>query len=63
MSYWQYIVLKPHYPQQKASQFALQARKTTTKKLNSALDIILPSNYLDLAKMKLTQKGEAGNIK
>ena len=56
------ISLVPHYPQQKASQFALQASKTINEILNSALDIILPSNHLDLAKMKLTQKGEASKI-
>ena len=56
------IVLIPHYPQQKASQFALQASKTINEILNSALDIILPANHLGLAKMKLTQKGEAAKI-
>ena len=54
--------LVPHYPQQKASQFALGASKTINEILNSALDIILPSNHLDVAKLKLTQKGEAGKI-
>ena len=54
--------LIPHYPQQKASQFALGASKTINEILNSALDIILPSNHLDVAKLKLTQKGEAGKI-
>ena len=56
------IVLIPHYPQQKASQFALQASKTINEILNSALDIILPPNHLDIAKMKLTEKGEASKI-
>ncbi len=55
-------VLVPHYPQQKASQFALSASKTINDILNSALDIILPPNHLDVAKLKLTQKGEAGKI-
>ena len=54
--------LVPHYPQQKASQFALGASKTINDILNSALDIILPSNHLDVAKLKLTQKGEAAKI-
>ena len=54
--------LIPHYPQQKASQFALGASKTINEILNSALDIILPANHLDVAKLKLTQKGEAGKI-
>ncbi len=54
--------LKPHYPQQKASQFALGASKTINEILNSALDIILPPNHLDVAKLKLTQKGEAAKI-
>ena len=54
--------LVPHYPQQRASQFALGASKTINEILNSALDIILPSNHLDVAKLKLTQKGEAGKI-
>ena len=54
--------LIPHYPQQKAPQFALQASKTINEILNSALDIILPPNHLDLAKIKLTQKGEASKI-
>ena len=54
--------LVPHYPQQKASQFALGASKTINDILNSALDIILPANHLDVAKLKLTQKGEAGKI-
>ena len=54
--------LVPHYPQQKASQFALGASKTINEILNSALDIILPSNHLDVAKLKLTQKGEASKI-
>jgi len=54
--------LKPFYPQQKASQFSLAASKTINEILNSALDIILPANHLDVAKMKLTQKGEAGRI-
>ena len=54
--------LVPHYPQQKASQFALGASKTINEILNSALDIILPSNHLDVAKLKLSQKGEAGKI-
>jgi hypothetical protein len=54
--------LIPHYPQQKASQFALGASKTINDILNSALDIILPPNHLDVAKLKLTQKGEAAKI-
>ena len=54
--------LKPHYPQQKASQFALSASKTINDILNSALDIILPPNHLDVAKLKLSQKGEASKI-
>ena len=54
--------LVPHYPQQKASQFALGASKTINDILNSALDIILPPNHLDVAKLKLTQKGEASKI-
>jgi hypothetical protein len=54
--------LVPHYPQQKASQFALGASKTINDILNSALDIILPANHLDVAKLKLTQKGEAAKI-
>ena len=49
--------LIPHYPQQKASQFALAASKTINEILNSALDIILPANHLDVAKLKLTERG------
>ena len=49
--------LTPHYPQQKASQFALAASKTINEILNSALDIILPANHLDVAKLKLTERG------
>ena len=51
--------LVPSYPQQKASQFSLAASKTINEILNSALDIILPANHLDVAKMKLTEKGSA----
>jgi len=54
--------LTPHYPQQNASQFAISASKTINEILNKALDIILPSNHLDVAKLKLTQKGEASKI-
>ena len=54
--------LKPAYPQQKASQFSLAASKTINEILNSALEIILPANHLDVAKMKLSQKGEASKI-
>ena len=54
--------LVPAYPQQKASQFSLAASKTINEILNSALEIILPANHLDVAKMKLTQKGEAAKI-
>ena len=54
--------LVPNYPQQKASQFSLAASKTINKILNSALEIILPANHLDVAKMKLSQKGEAAKI-
>ena len=54
--------LTPCYPQQKASQFSLAASKTINEILNSALDIILPANHLDVAKMKLTQKGDAARI-
>ena len=54
--------LIPNYPQQKASQFSLAASKTINEILNSALDIILPANHLDVAKMKLTQKSEADKI-
>ena len=54
--------LVPHYPQQNASQFAISASKTINEILNKALDIILPSNHLDVAKLKLTQKGEASKI-
>jgi hypothetical protein len=49
--------LIPHYPQQKAGQFALAASKTINEILNSALDIILPANHLDVAKLKLTERG------
>ena len=49
--------LTPKYPQQKASQFALAASKTINEILNSALDIILPANHLDVAKLKLTERG------
>ena len=44
----------PHYPQQKASQFASGASKTIDKILNSAVDRMLPANHLDVAKLKLT---------
>ena len=54
--------LKPCYPQQKASQFSLAASKTINEILNSALEIILPANHLDVAKMKLTEKGNAAKI-
>jgi len=54
--------LTPSYPQQKASQFSLAASKTINEILNSALEIILPANHLDVAKMKLSQKGEAAKI-
>ena len=54
--------LVPHYPQQKASQFALGASKTINDILNSALDIILPPNHLDVAKLKLVEKGNASRI-
>jgi hypothetical protein len=54
--------LVPCYPQQKASQFSLAASKTINEILNSALDIILPANHLDVAKLKLTEKGEASKI-
>ena len=54
--------LIPSYPQQKASQFSLAASKTINEILNSALDIILPANHLDVAKMKLTEKGSATRI-
>ena len=54
--------LKPSYPQQKASQFSLSASKTINEILNSALDIILPANHLDIAKMKLTEKSNASRI-
>ena len=54
--------LIPHYPQQKAIQFALGASKTINEILKSALDIILLANHLDVAKLKLTQKGEAEKI-
>ena len=49
--------LIPHYPQQKASQCALAASKTSNEILGSALDIILPANHLDVAKLKLTERG------
>ena len=55
--------LGSYYPQQRASQFALGASKSINKILNSALDIILPANHLDVAKLKLTQKGEASKLK
>ncbi len=54
--------LVPSYPQQKASQFSLAASKTINEILNSALDIILPANHLDVAKMKLTEKSSASRI-
>ena len=54
--------LKPHYPAQKASQFSLSASKTINDILNSALDIILPANHLYVAKLKLTEKGNASRI-
>ena len=54
--------LVPAYPQQKASQFSLAASKTINEILNSVLDIILPANHLDVAKMKLTEKGNASRI-
>ena len=56
------ISLIPHYPQQKASQFALQASKTINEIFNSAHDIFLPPNNLDIAKIKLTHKREASKI-
>ena len=55
-------ILIPHFPQQKDSQFLLGASKPTNKDLNSAIDIILPAKYLDVAKLILTQKGETGKI-
>ena len=54
--------LVPSYPQQKASQFSLAASKTINEILNSALDIILPANHLDVAKMKLSEKSSATRI-
>ena len=55
-------VLVPSYPQQKASQFSLAASKTINEILNSALDIILPANHLDVAKMKLSEKSSGSRI-
>ena len=54
--------LTPSYPQQKASQFSLAASKTINEILNSALDIILPANHLDVAKMKISEKSSATRI-
>ena len=54
--------LVPCYPQQKASQFSLAASKTINEILNSALDIILPANHLDVAKMKLSEKSSGSRI-
>ena len=53
---------KPHYPQQLASQFALSASKTVNEILDKCLDIILPVNHLDVAKLRLRQKGDASQI-
>ena len=54
--------LIPNYPAQKASQFSLGASKTINDILNSALDIILPSNHLDVAKLKLTERGNVSKF-
>ena len=52
----------PHYPTQKASRFALEASATTNAILNTALEIVLPVNYTDIANQKLVQKGQADKI-
>lgn len=48
----------PHYPNQKASEFALGASKTINHILDECLDIILPANHLAIAHGNLIKKAE-----
>ena len=52
----------PAYPCQKASEFALGAASTVNKILDDCLEIILPESHMDVAKLRLTKKGDASQI-
>jgi len=50
----------PHYPRQEVSKFALSAAQTLAKISESAVDLILPKNFQEIA-LKRTHDKSRGN--
>jgi hypothetical protein len=54
--------VSPSYPEQDASAFAIKASKTINQILDECMEIVMPSNHLDLAKTRLIKGAEGKAI-
>jgi len=59
---WNDAQFRPAIPAQKVSEFALKASKTLEEIVREAVDLILPEDYIDLAKARLARKSDGRNI-
>lgn len=57
---WSYF--RPKIPQQKVSEFALKCTKTMEDMVQEAVDLMLPEDYLDIARARLARKSDARGI-
>ena len=55
-------VVKPNWPSQAASAFALNASNEIDDIISKCVEIILPKDHLDIAKMKLNEKSKSLTI-
>jgi hypothetical protein len=54
--------LKPSYPKQKASEFALGGAEALNKVLDEVMEIVLPANAQGFAQQQLKRKAATSNI-
>ena len=56
------IDFTPNIPKQKVNDFALSAVKTMESIVEDAVDMMLPPDFLDIAKSRTVSKSSAANI-
>jgi hypothetical protein len=57
---WKFF--QPKIPQQKVSEFCLKCTKTMEDMVSEAVDLMLPEDYLDIARARLARKSDARGI-
>ena len=58
----QSAIFVPNYPKQKVTEIALSAAKTMDEIIDGIIEIILPIDYNDIAKQRISRKADANGI-